>query len=99
MFADATPDGLGASGSRLSNSTTALLLASRPVTTRRISDAMAGEQASARAAAGQNVIFSSESSPVYRSRPDAVRVVRNDPDGRVLNVWARHSTMAENPAG
>src|SRR5262249_43540883 len=81
MLVDASPKGPGASGSRLSNSTTALLLASRPVTTLRMSDAMAVEHVSASATAGQNVIFSINSSPVCSASMP------------LLNVTPRHSTM------
>src|SRR5262249_2693383 len=101
MLVDASPYGPGASGSRLSNSTTALLLASRPVTTRRMSDAMAVDVASASATAGQSVIFSIESSPVCirppgAARSDALRPGRASP---VLNASAGHSTMARVVAG
>src|SRR5215469_6383641 len=75
MLVEASPYGPDASGSRLSNSTTALLLASRPVTTLRMSDAMAVEQVSASAAAGQNVIFSIDFLPCMWRLP---RIERND---------------------
>src|SRR5215472_6486894 len=50
------PDRPGLSVRRLSNSAIALLLASRPVTTRRISAAVAAEHANTTATIDQNVV-------------------------------------------
>src|SRR5262245_50623501 len=59
---DASPNGPKASGTRLSNSVTALLFASSPVTTRRISDADAVAKLNIIVAIDQNILRSIVSS-------------------------------------
>src|ERR1043166_7295381 len=83
MLVEARPEGPGASGIRLSNSTTALLLASRPVTTLRMSDAMAVAQVRASAAAGHNVILSINASLDAGMRGSPGRAARR-PHGRAI---------------
>src|ERR1700757_4165450 len=64
----AIPYGPGLRGTRLSNSVEALLSASRPVTTLRMSDAMAVEQVSRIATSEQSVLCSIDASRLHSTQ-------------------------------